>query len=128
MALLTELSLGAHTFKVEATDSEGNGTSSSLTFVVVVTPESIQDDVRQFVLSGQITDRNEGNSLLARLRTAADKYRDGKCNPAVGIYNSFINTLRARRGKTVTPAAADIMTADARFLIENCPAIFGQGG
>ena len=94
----------------------------------MVTPESIQDDVRQFVLSGQISDPNQGNSLLTRLRTAADKYRRGNCNAAVGIYQSFINTLQARRGKTVTPAAADIMTADAQFLIENCPTIFGQGG
>ena len=66
-------------------------------------------------------------SLLKRLRTAADKYRDGNCRAAVGIYESFINTLEARRGKSVTPVAADILSADAQFLIENCPALFGQG-
>ena len=94
----------------------------------MVTPESIQDAVRQFVLSGEISPPNQGESLLMRLRTAASKYIGGNCHAAVAIYESFIGTLKARRGKNVTPAAADIMIADAQFLIENCPAIFGQGG
>lgn len=128
VALLTELSLGAHSFAVEAVDVEGNGTSSSLTFFVVVTPESIQDAVRQFVLSGDISDPSLGKAFLSRLAAAASEYKSGNCRAAVGIYESFINAVLAKRGKKVSPAAADIMIADARFLIENCPATFGQGG
>jgi hypothetical protein len=126
--LLTELSLGAHTFAIQTSDAQGNASSSSFTFVVVATPESIQDDVRQFVAGGQIADPNQGGSLLMRLRAAAGHYGGGNCRPAIGIYESFINTLDARRGKSVDPVAADIMTEDARFLIEHCPEIFGQAG
>jgi hypothetical protein len=124
--LLTELALGDHTFSISATDEEGNVSSASVTFSIVVTPESIQEDVHQFYESGDITHRSLGNFLLRRLMEAANAYHNGNCQAASGIYESLINVITAQRGNTITTQAADIMIADARFLIEHCPELFAE--
>src|SRR5262249_14619685 len=43
--LLTELTTGDHTFTVEAADHVGGTSMASVTFTIIVTPESIEDDV-----------------------------------------------------------------------------------
>ena len=117
--LLTELALGDHTFSITAVDKQGNDSSASVTFSIVVTPESIQEAVKQFVASGAITLQSQ--ALLGRLQNAARLYHDKKCGPAGNIYQSFIQTVQAQRGKGIDPAAADILIADAQFLIDHCP-------
>jgi len=62
--LLTALSLGSHTFSISAVDYAGNTGSSSVTFTIIVTAESIKDDVRQFLAAGKITDNGLAISLL----------------------------------------------------------------
>jgi hypothetical protein len=127
--LLTELALGQHTFSIDAMDVEGNSSSSSVTFFIVVTPESIQQAVRQFVESGAIQQPSEGKFLLGRLGEAADAYHGGNCEAARGIYGSFIQTVEALTGNngsvTIDSTAAAILIADAEFLIDNCPQLFG---
>jgi hypothetical protein len=125
--LLTELSLGEHTFVVDAVDNTGNGSWSAVMFVIVVTPESIQEAVQQFVSTGAIARKN-GQFLLNRLVAAARAYRAENCNAAVGVYNSFIQTIKAQNGKSIDPEAAAILIADAQFLIDNCPVLFAQNG
>ncbi len=121
--LLTELALGQHTFAIQTTDDAGNPSSSSVTFVLVVTPESIQDAVRQFVDSGAIEKPNDGKNLLNRLANAARSYTKENCRSAQGIYRSFINAVEAHRGTTIDPVAADILILDAQFLIDHCPEV-----
>jgi hypothetical protein len=118
--LLTELSLGEHTFMIVAVDNVGNSSSRSVTFSIIVTAESIQDDVRQLLESGDIT-QDDGTSLLRKLQAAAKARAGGKCATANNIYQAFINELSAQSGKHVRPAAAAIMTADAQYLIAHCP-------
>ena len=43
--LLKELSLGPHTFTVRANDNVNNAGVSSVTFTIIVTPQSIQDEI-----------------------------------------------------------------------------------
>lgn len=119
--LLTELGLGAHTFRVETVDDVGNQSSASVTFVIVVTPASIQAAVRQFLDAGAIASASDGTNLLRRLANAARSYAAGNCQAAAGAYGSFINAVEAQKGKGIDPAAADILILDARFLIEHCP-------
>ena len=117
--LLTELALGEHTFTVNAVDKQGNKSSASVTFSIVVTPESIEEDVRQLEASGAIT--HPGQSLLAKLAAAARQYHDQNCRAASQIYQAFLHEVQAQRGKSIDPGAADVLTADAQFLIDHCP-------
>ena len=60
-----------------------------------VTPESIKDDVNQFLQSGAIKNHGKANSLLAKLNAAAAARARGQCSTAANIYQAFINELRA---------------------------------
>ena len=119
--LLTELTLGPHTFSVKATDNLGNSGSASITFTIVVTPDSIKDDVQQFLQSGAISNHGNANSLVAKLDSAANARARGQCSTAANIYGAFISELHAQSGKHVDAAAAAIMIADAQYLIAHCP-------
>lgn len=118
--LLTEMTVTNHTFTVNAVDYVGNAGSKSVTFSIIVTPGSLKDDVKQFLAAGKIT-LGEGNSLLKLLDAAAAARAKGDCNTANKIYTAFINEVQAQSGKTIDPTAAQILVADAQYLIANCP-------
>jgi hypothetical protein len=118
--LLTELALGDHVFTVEAADDAGNTSTASVTFSIIVTPDSIEEDVGQFLGLGDIRPAL-ANSLLAKLRAAAAARARGNCTAAGSIYGAFVNELQAQSGKGVDAAAAAILIADAEYLIAHCP-------
>lgn len=118
--LLTELPLGPHTFTVNAADNVGHADAASVTFSIVVTPESIEDDVRQFYAAGEIKNGGIERSLLAKLDAAGTAYNDGDCTTAANIYGAFINELQALSGKAVAPTAAQVMIGDAQYLQTHC--------
>jgi hypothetical protein len=118
---LTELTLGDHTFTVSAGDNVGGTNSVSVTFSIIVTAESIKDDVNEFLAAGLIKNGGEANSLLAKLDAAAAARSRGQCNVAANHYQSFINELQAQSGNGVDANAAAIMIGDAQYLITHCP-------
>jgi len=118
--LLTKLTIGEHTFSIDAVNNFGNPTTKSVKFAIVVTDASIGNDVTQFVATGKIT-QNEGKSLLSKLVTAAKARAKGNCPNAITIYMSFISEVQAQSGKTIDQTAALILIADARYLIAHCP-------
>jgi hypothetical protein len=119
--LLTELPLGDHTFAVGANDNVGNvSPTQSVTFSIVVTPESLIQAIAIFEGLGHIKSTLV-KPLLAKLENAAKKFNAGHCTPAQNLYGAFINQLQAQRGKAITAFAADILIADAEYLIANCP-------
>jgi hypothetical protein len=118
--LLTELALGPHTFTVNALDNVGNAGAKSVTFSIIVTAQSIIDDVNQFVASGAIT-QDEGTSLVSKLMSAKKARAAGNCPNATTIYRSFISEVQAQSGKKIVPSAAAILIADANYLITHCP-------
>jgi hypothetical protein len=91
----------------------------SVTFTIIVTAQSMIDDLNQLQASGAIS--GNANSLLAKLNNALSKQTSGQCNPAGNMYGAFINEVMAQNGKTITPAAAAILIADAQYLITHCP-------
>lgn len=119
--LLTALALGQHTFTVTSTDGVGNQSSQSVTFAIVVTAQSIKSDVTQFYNNGAITNQGIETSLLATLNAAASSRSTGNCTAAANQYRAFINQVKADTPTYVTPSAANIMIADARYLIAHCP-------
>jgi hypothetical protein len=118
--LLTEMMLGPHTFTVNAVDYVGNAGSKSVIFMIIVTPQSLIDDVHQFAAAGKIAS-NEVNSLLTKLASAAKARTKGNCANAATIYTSFISEVQAQSGKNIDPTAAQILIADAQYLITHCP-------
>jgi hypothetical protein len=118
--LLTALKLGTHTFSITATDHVNNTDSSSVTFTIIVTPDSIKCDVTQFVAAGKIT-VDSGNSLLHLLDAAAQARAAGNCATANKIYQALITQVTALSGKKIDPTAAQIMILDAQYLIAHCP-------
>jgi hypothetical protein len=121
ISLLTELSLGTHTFWIEAMDNVNNANTKSVMFAVIVTPDSIKDDVRLFRASGAIKKAREASSLVAKLDAAAALRARGNCAAAAKRYQAFINELQVQSGKGLDATAAAIMIADARYLIAHCP-------
>jgi hypothetical protein len=119
--LLTELALGPHTFSISAVDNATNAGASSVVFTIIVTPESIKDDVRQFLAARKIKNSGLANSLLQTLDSAAKARAGGDCNTAANIYQSFINAVTAQSGKGIDATAAAIMIGDANYLITHCP-------
>lgn len=119
--LLMELTLGAHTFSIIATDNVNNTGTTSVTFTIIVTPDSIKGDVSQFLGAGKIKNNGEANSLLAKLNAAANARAAGNCATANNIYQAFINELNAQSGKGVDAVAAAIMIGDAQYLMAHCP-------
>jgi hypothetical protein len=119
--LLTEMTLGTHTFSVDSVDNVNNPGTNSVTFSIIVTPDSIKGDVQQFLQAGAIKNKGQANSLLAKLDSAANARSQGQCATAANIYQAFINELQAQSGKGISASAAAIMIADAQYLIAHCP-------
>lgn len=118
--LLTRLSLGRHTFVIDAVDNLGHEGRQRVTFAIIATPESIKDDVRQFLAAGRIKRHGLAHALLAKLDAAAEARRKGHCRTAADRYRAFIDALQDQRGRGVDAEAAHVMIADARYLIEHC--------
>lgn len=119
--LLTELTVGDHTFTVTAVDNVGGTNMASVTFTIIVTAASIETDVTEFLAAGAIKNNGEANSLFAKLNAAAAARARGQCSVAANDYQAFINELNAQSGKGVDANAAAIMIADAQYLITHCP-------
>lgn len=118
--LLTALPLGDHTFAVNAVDHVGNvSPTESVTFSIVVTPESLIEAITIFEGLGDIKSTLV-TPLLAKLGNAAQKFNSSDCIPAQNMYRAFINQVRAQTGKAITAFAAGILIADAEFLIADC--------
>lgn len=119
--LLTSLPLGPNTFAIKAADKVLNMSSASVTFNIIVTPQSIINDVTQFFASGAISSSGVESGLLTKLNDALAARNAGQCGTADNIYSAFINQVMAQSGKGITPAAAAILIADAQYLMAHCP-------
>jgi hypothetical protein len=119
--LLTTLPLGSNTFAVGATDNVGNPNSASVTFTIMVTAQSMIDDVKQFFASGAISDPAVYQGLLDKLNAALAARNKGNCKTAGNNYSAFISQVQGQIGKGITAQAAAILIADAQYLIAHCP-------
>jgi hypothetical protein len=121
ISLLTELGLGSHILSISARDNAGNTSISSVRFTIIVTSESIREDVAQFLAMGAIGSRKFTYALFRKLDAAAAARERGRCDVASRFYEVFINHLLVNSGAAVDAAAADTMVADAEYLIAHCP-------
>ena len=119
--LLTEVPSGSHVFAVHTADAVGNISDVSVSFQVVVTADSIRDEVGLFRTDGDIAKQGIAQSLLAKLAAAQSSRAAGDCATAANQYGAFVNEVQAQAGKAIENAVASILIADAQYLIAHCP-------
>jgi hypothetical protein len=105
---------------VEATDKVAHTGTTSVTIAIIVTPQSIEEDVRQFHHSGDIPSDAVTLTLLTQLELAETAWNLGDCIASSTIYAAFITQVHTLSGIMITPAAAQILIDDARYLIDHC--------
>ncbi len=114
--LLTELTLGMHTFTVVASDNLDNRDTTSVQFDIVVTPESIEEDVNLLAAAGKIAP-NQVSPLLRKLDQAKDAVDARGCRAGFGMYLGFANQVSSQSGKGIDSDAASVLVADAKYLM-----------
>ncbi|MBN2117606.1 MAG: VWA domain-containing protein [Anaerolineales bacterium] len=108
------MALGPHTITVTASDQAGNTSSQSVEFDVTATIESLMAAVERFHQDGSIDHRGVYYSLMQQLRAAA---KSNKPEITSNILNAFIYHVKAQRDKHIAAQAADLLVADAKWVI-----------
>ncbi|HMB24935.1 MAG TPA: bifunctional UDP-sugar hydrolase/5'-nucleotidase, partial [Anaerolineales bacterium] len=111
---LYSLALGSHTFTVNAVDKVGNASSQSVEFNVTATIDSLMSAVQIFYNDGNIRSKGVYRNLMAGLKAAA---RSSKPESTSSILNTFIQYVRSQRGWQINKQAADLLIADAKWVI-----------
>ena len=111
------LALGAHSFVLSATDVAGNSRSQNVAFTVIATVDSLIASVNVFAGQNKIDDSNTVKSLLSKLNDAKQAVQRGNKMAAINKLQEFIDLVRAQNGRHITPDAAQILVADAQYVI-----------
>ena len=114
---LLGLALGNHTLTVHAVDLAGNASDARVTFSVKATVTSLKALVTEFYASGDISKAGVKSSLMAKLDAAQKLLAAGKDQKAASVLKAFINEVKAQTGKSISPEAAAILIADAKWVI-----------
>ena len=120
---LESMSLGAHAFSVDAADNLGNAGTSTVTFTITVTFDSLAGDVTGMP-SGCID--NISQSLLAKISAAKNAYSKGQVQTAINILQALIYEVQAQAGKHISTSCKDpsgrtfnpvlLLLGDAQYL------------
>jgi len=116
ISLLT-LALGTHSFVLSATDVAGNFRSQTVTLTVIATIDSLIASVNVFAGQQKVDDSNVVKSLLAKLNDAKQAAQRGNKVAARNKLQEFIDLVRAQSGRHIMPDAAQILVADAQYVI-----------
>jgi 2',3'-cyclic-nucleotide 2'-phosphodiesterase (5'-nucleotidase family) len=116
---LNTLSLGEHTLTVFAVDRAGNSSSAFVTFNVIATSKSLVSSVNSFFTEGLIDNGGIQNSLLKKIGNAQKDIDKGKLDTAINKLEAFINEVQAQSGNHITVEAADLLIADAQWVIDH---------
>ena len=111
---LHTLALGDHTFTVNAVDNAGNASTQTVTFSVTATVESLKMSVDRLYQEGEINNKGVYNSLVYKLKAIAASTRPESTS---ALLHAFIQSVKAQRGRHITPAAADLLIADAKWVV-----------
>ncbi|PWB53566.1 MAG: hypothetical protein C3F13_09155 [Anaerolineales bacterium] len=116
---LLTLALGDHTLTVYAMDNAYNQSSASVTFTITATIGSLKETLTRFYLEGKIDNLGLYNSLWVKLTQAEKAYEKGNYRIVGNVLNAFINEVMAQRGQHITMDAADLLIADAMWVINH---------
>lgn len=102
---LYSLDLGTHVFTITANDFAGNTISKSVAFQVEASMDSLKSLVDLMAVNGMIDNKGIANSLRQKLING---------NSLV----SFMNQVRAQKGKHISEQAANYLLREAQALLE----------
>ncbi len=102
---------GTYTVTMTAADDDGVAGSATTT-VTILTPEAALAKLTTFVQGVSGLNAGQKNSLLAKLRAAADSLQRGNSNAACGQLNAFANEVDADQ------KAGRLTSGDAGTLID----------
>jgi hypothetical protein len=118
---LFPLSLGSHTFTVDALDKAGNATSVAVTFRVVADIHSLQETFKRACDLNWIDRESICHDLDHVLLQAEDAIQHRRFNLAKEDLGSFIKELDTKKGKGINQQAYDLLKADALYVISTLP-------
>jgi hypothetical protein len=102
---LESMSLGTHTFSVDAADHLGNAGTGSVTFTIAVTFSSLGKDVTNLAALGCID--NISQSLTTKINAAQNAYAKGQIQTAINILQATIYEVQAQAGKHISTSCKD---------------------
>jgi 2',3'-cyclic-nucleotide 2'-phosphodiesterase (5'-nucleotidase family) len=114
---LYTLSLGDHTLTVYAMDKAYNQSTASVTFGVTATADTLVASVNRFASEGKIDDNGVLESLLQKLQGVLDALKKDQTTAAINKLEAFINEVQAQSGKHITEDTANLLIADAQWVI-----------
>jgi hypothetical protein len=112
---LLTLALGFHTLVVSASDQAGNSSSTTVTFRIVATIDTLIGAVNTFIAARQI-DASSGRSLLSTLEDAKRLLSRGNLAAARSKLKEFKSQVSAQTGRSISPSAAQLLIADADYV------------
>jgi 5'-nucleotidase / UDP-sugar diphosphatase len=118
---LFDLSLGDHTLTVYAMDKAYNKSSQSVTFTVIATVASMQSSLNRLYKEGQIDNAGIYKGLSQKLNAAQMLLNKGQKAAAINILEAFIKEVTAQSGNHIDEDAADMLIADAQWVIAHLP-------
>lgn len=104
-------SLGVHTYRATATDKSGNVGEATVTFTVVVTPDSLCALTRQYLTKSAL-----GDPLCVKIRNGQAAAARGNKSGANTELVNYQNQVAAQAGKALTTEQAETLTRLAQAL------------
>src|SRR5262249_46226703 len=128
--LFSELSLGTHTFSVTATDNVDNASTKSVTFSIIVTPDSLEQDANLLLGFGCIDAGGIANSLVSKIEAAKSRIAAGDSHSAINTLGALLHQLQAQAGKHISTSCTDPNTQTqfnpAQVLITDLQALLAN--
>jgi 2',3'-cyclic-nucleotide 2'-phosphodiesterase (5'-nucleotidase family) len=116
---LHTLALGEHTLTVYARDSSYNQASASVTFTVIATPQSLMVSLDRLYAEGKISNWGNYVSLVKSLESFYRALAKGNLFTARVLLEAFIQKVENQSGIHITPEAAALLIADARWVLDH---------
>jgi hypothetical protein len=107
ISLFSQLTLGAHTFSVDAADYLNNTGTKTVAFSIIVTADSLEQDVNILLGLGCIDNSGIGNSLVSKLDAVKSRIAAGDTHSAINTLTALLNQAQAQAGKHISTACID---------------------
>lgn len=102
---LESMSLGTHTFSVDASDNLANTGTHNVTFTITVTFDSLGKDVTNLTLLGCISSISQ--SLSSKISAAQSLYAKGQIQTSINVLQAAIYEVQAQAGKHIATTCGD---------------------